>query len=264
MTESGTASQLALYRTIRDVGFKLDAFVSFNALTTTLSRIVEIPGNHDYWNGVIMNLNGRLNKSIRTDHFDLASSYATLSTARYLVGVYGLCSTSGATPSEQIRAVGSFDPEDLGLVKARIAATRERAANADKIPFHLLAIHHSPSAGNPLCRGLSDRALRDLEQFPDVAGLLTGHAHSTRLPDPRPVIFNAGDGRHALLEVRCATTTKVALPLCPRPCEFLVHELRDGPSDSLEWFTTRWIFVGARFERQQPEQVMSFAPAPQP
>ncbi len=237
VSASGTGPQLAMYRTLLELGFVRDAFVRFPPLRRVGERVVEVPGNHDYWNGWAMN--PFFNKGLREEWFDEGSRRAVVPTGRYLVGLYSLCSTCGTTGREQMFAVGAFEDAELQSVRAQMARIRDQAGSEGLRSFDLLVTHHSPSHGYAFFRGMADRARAALEALEGLVGIMNGHAHSTRI---------GGVGGSSKREARCGSTTR------GRACEFLVHELRDEEGkEEIQWFVTRWVFDGTRFQHL-PEQ----------
>jgi len=246
VTARGGPDEFALYHTIRNRGLESDSSTSFAPLTHGVPGIVEVPGNHDYWNGVV--LNPWINAAVRRRHFQTDCEHLLLSTDRYLICLHGACSTSGATRREQFCAVGAFADADRVATEAGIAADTAWSANIGLEPFHLFVTHHSAASGSDVVNGFADRALTWLQGLlAPVQGFLTGHTH-TPVVNPRGIVP---------VEVRCATTTQAwqTLPWSHWPSrEFLVHEFADGLA-RLEWSITPWIWKGTGFQEQPPAAV---------
>jgi hypothetical protein len=232
-TAAGSETQLSSYLTIRDLGLQRDAHVRFQPLSRPFQRTIDIPGNHDFWDGML--LWPFMNPAVRGAYFDRAPEPFRESTGRHLIALYGLCSTSGATPWQQSLAIGAFHQPDLDWIGAQITATREEATRRSLRPFHIVMIHHSPAHGNPHFRGISTGARSELQAL-GVNALITGHAHTTALAIQSPPGFPR--------EVRCATTTRKAA-LSVRNREFLVHTLSDLSTGALDWRVQRWVFDGS-------------------
>jgi 3',5'-cyclic AMP phosphodiesterase CpdA len=240
VTARGSTSDLQMYLTYRDVGYAPDAvFRPFAAPRHTFPQVIDLPGNHDYWRGVI--LNPVLSDAIRTRYFPRDTTI-TLRGSRHLVAIHALCSTRGAHPFEQAGAVGAFHRDDLVVLAGRMDAVNGSARRDDLAPFHLIATHHSPSYGTHRAHGLALRAFSDLAPLVasgPVRGLLTGHVHTRAMVparNPPPA------------EVRCAATMQRTI-LGPGAGELLVHEFADDDSGPLTWTVTTWRWSGTAFAR---------------
>lgn len=228
----GEADQLALYRTLRNLGFARDARFTLKAFRDDVQAVLDIPGNHDFWDGTVMSPS--LSARVREDHFP-APWFAKLDLDRHVVALHGLCSTSGATGLEQVCAVGNYRRDDLDGLAASIADANRLAWSTRREPFNIVVTHHSPSFGSPRFRGIAEDGLAALAKLCsdlDVRGILTGHAHSRTV------------GKRGSLppEVRCGTTLQADAAMAPAQVKcFLHHEFLEV-GDRLEWNVTPWVY----------------------
>jgi len=247
ITARGSESDLQMYLTYRDVGYAPDATgLRYDPLRAKFDTLIDLPGNHDYWNGIL--LNPKLNPRVQRQYFPDAST-TTWETGRHLIAVHRLCSTRGASGKEQFAAVGAFRQDDLQHTADAIDAVNVDAQQANLAPFHLIATHHSPAYGSPNSQGLSWKALLDLARLVrrgPVSGILSGHVHTR-------TIVHAGAGGPACAEVRCASTMQIdtanwtARWNPPPPREFLVHEVDDDMPGPPTWSVTAWAWTGNTF-----------------
>ena len=228
----GARDELCLYRTIRDLGFKRDAHRQLPPLIEGFEHVLDLPGNHDYWNGVV--LNPFVSLTTRARYFDSEPWHAEISVGSAFVTFHGICSTSDALPQEQALAVGAFRKADLDALERSIDASRKRAGALR--PYPIVVTHHSPSDGGPKARGIRTSALSDLDRLcssKGVVGILSGHAHSFSVVRKRPP------------EVRCGTTFQANWALGRQKRMFILHEFRDT-GHGLEWHVVPWYFDGAK------------------
>jgi hypothetical protein len=248
VTAKGSPDELSFYETLVHRGVAINDFTTIGPLRERFTAFLEIPGNHDYWSGAPLP-SPVLNPDLRSNHFSTVPWSVAVETDNHVVGLHGLCSTSGASPAEQVLAVGALSPIDRGSVGAMVGAARTRALALlpPKRSVHLLVTHHSPSDGTPLLKGWNGRSRLDLESVcaaHRIRGLLTGHAHTRRLDD------RADPTRTLPPEARCATTLQDGWLIGSKPIrELLVHELyerEDG--QSLGWRVVPWHFDGQEFK----------------
>ena len=230
----GGTPELDLYEVMRDTGFQLDPFLQCDAFADGFDHVLDIPGNHDYWNGKI--LNRQLHHPARHRYFPQCPTTINIPLDRYFVAIHGLCSTCGANSRQQFYAVGEYCDADLAKVQPAILHATTQAQSLRLKPCHLLVTHHSPSDGTVWTKGFSTRSrglLEALCQVGPIEGLLTGHAHARNLdltgqPDLPP-------------EARCSTTLQANALFLRQQREFLLHRLSDD-TGVLEWTVTPWVF----------------------
>jgi 3',5'-cyclic AMP phosphodiesterase CpdA len=235
----GAPEQLDLYATLRDSGVKLHGsgagLVQLPRFRAGFSQLVDIPGNHDLWNGKL--LNPLLHKQVRDSHWPALSAWSQhVPLTHHELVVHGLCSTSGASMREQVCAVGSFDRADLDDLEARISAAKVRARLRQ---VHVIVTHHSPSVGNGRRHGLSATSARVLQALclrHDVAAVLTGHAHT----------YDVVNVPGFPVEVRASTALQFNLWPQKQLRQFWLHRIRDEP-ERLTWTAAPWIYDNRRF-----------------
>jgi hypothetical protein len=128
VTATGESAEFSMYRTLLLLGFQLDAYSSFEALAEGFQSVLDIPGNHDYWNGWL--LNSRLNHNLRTRYFSAEPWALAMTVGSYEVIFHGLCSTAGASALQQMTAVGEFHVDDRNRLLASISSFNVSAAKA--------------------------------------------------------------------------------------------------------------------------------------
>jgi UDP-2,3-diacylglucosamine pyrophosphatase LpxH len=238
VSAKGARDELRMYLTLRNLGFSRDAYQTLPPLSEHFAGVIDIPGNHDYWNGFV--LNGFVNRKARM-YFPSAPWTVSLKTNLFVVTVHGLCSTIAASMAQQIGAVAEYDANDMNAVDASIKKTDSDTTTRRLGSVQLLVTHHSPSYGSAVNYGFSANALaqlRNLCQQNRIGGLLTGHVH-TRHVEPKGLLP---------VEARCGTTTQAAVFLKHNVCDFLYHEFRDSnPPGYLDWEITPWQFSRRRF-----------------
>jgi hypothetical protein len=240
-TAHGHPNDLSTYCTIRDIGFVVSGQQRLFPLTQGFSWTLDIPGNHDFWSGKI--LNPRLNPIVRSHYFDESKWSQQLETEHWLVAFHGLCSTSGAGWAKQVMAVGDFlRPQDVTDLTNRFRTADAAAQSAGKRLLNLIVTHHSPTFGSPSGHGMAQQALQDLDDFHrqhGAHGILTGHSHTQ----------NIVLGAALRPEVRCSTTTQANLRYGAKQSrEFVLHEFKDLASTALEWSATAWVFDQTQFK----------------
>jgi DNA repair exonuclease SbcCD nuclease subunit len=245
----GSDAELRLYATLRNLGFARDAFIAYPPLQQDFDSTLDIPGNHDYWNGQICNAS--VNVSARL-YFAPNSRSFQLRTASHLIALHGICSTFGSSRSEQPKAVGRYHPLDIRQIEASLQSSDSEASREGLRPFKLVVTHHSPSYGSAHANGLCTDSLKELSalcQRHDIKGVLTGHVHS-RTVIPRNSSFPP--------EVRCGTTTQIDWLHRNRPRNFLYHEFSDTNTGALEWSMTPWDYNGVSFTETKRDRVVIF------
>ncbi len=235
----GHEEQLQLYQTMRDCGLRLHGhdpvgMVMLPAFRAGFQHVLDIPGNHDLWNGIILN---------PIVHHDARATYwPTIDSIRvrmhtFEVVLHGLCSTSGARAWQQFFAVGRYSPQDLEALRARVAATGNLPAGMTQI--HVLATHHSPSVGSGRAHGIGAGARQDLQalcvQY-NISVLLTGHDHSyTVINDPSLPV-----------EVRASTVMQQNVWPQRQVRQFWLHRIR-VKDRTLTWSAKPWRYENRRF-----------------
>jgi hypothetical protein len=238
VSAKGASDELRMYLTLRNLGFARDAHLNLPPLVEDFEGTIDIPGNHDYWNGIL--LNGLVNRTARI-YFSQPPWKVSLKTNLFVVTIHGLCSTIAASLRQQVCAVGEYDPKEMNEVGASITAIDKDVTHRRLASMQFLVTHHSPSYGNSISYGFSPGAMAQLQSFcaqNQIRGLMTGHVH-TRHIQPQGALP---------LEVRCGTTTQAAVFLKHNVCDFFYHEFRDSnPPGFLDWEITPWQFSGRRF-----------------
>jgi UDP-2,3-diacylglucosamine pyrophosphatase LpxH len=238
VSAKGASDELRMYVTLRNLGFARDAYLTLPPLVKHFAGVIDIPGNHDYWNGIVGN--GFVNRAARI-FFGSRPWAVSLKTNVYIVTVHGLCSTIAASVLQQVGAVGAYDAKEMSDLDAAIMATSQAASSRRLASRQLIVTHHSPSYGNAVSYGISSAAMTSLQNFCTrnrISGLLTGHVHTRHIEPPKTLP----------VEARCGTTTQAAVFLKHNVCDFLYHEFRDSqPPGLLEWEITPWQFAGKRF-----------------
>jgi DNA repair exonuclease SbcCD nuclease subunit len=246
----GSSAELSMYLTLRDKGYPRSRFMSLPPLVQDFDRVLDIPGNHDYWNGWLVN--PWVNYRARGFFPQLPWRFS-LETDKYIISLNGVCSTLASSPQEQPSAVGRFHAYDLRILERSLTLADSEAQNKGLMPFKLIVTHHSPSYGSPAAKGFCATSINDLATLCakyDVKGLLTGHVHA-RCKTPK---------LHLPVETRCGTTTQrdwlrlkwLAQGQVRRghPLDFLYHRFTDV-NDGLEWTMIPWDYNGVTFKPTQ-------------
>jgi hypothetical protein len=242
LSSNGGPDELALYKTLMRRGFVLDEFVELEPLVEGFGSVLEIPGNHDYWNGWKVP-RPALNQLVRARYFPPTPWTATLDVGRHVVAFHGVCSTSGANWRQQALAVGDFELADLNAVGASVARVNRAAQAAHTSPFHVLVLHHSPQESSTVLHGLTAQARTHLATIcarHNLQGMLTGHRHTR-------IIHRAPRNQNLPVEVRSATTLQAPLPGLSQDRELFVHEFAEKGDGTLGWYATPWTFDGKMF-----------------
>jgi len=257
VSANGGDAELALYHTLMNRGFMVNPQLSFEPLIDGFGAVLQIPGNHDFWNGSPLP-NPKLNP-VRKDHFADTPWRAELLFGQRRVVFHGLCSSSGCTAFQQVLAFGAFAAADLNDATRSV---RDASALNLGAPFHVLVLHHSPADRSMLSHSLTAKARTELQNLchasgnarHQIQGILSGHRHSW-LIEPRFQPTASSLGLPA--EVRCGTTLQAPSPLMltSRPRSFYVHEFTETPHGSVAWHATRYDFSGARFKRNRRQLV---------
>ena len=239
----GAASQLDLYKTLRDSGAVL-GLLRLPRFRAGFNHLIDIPGNHDLWNGILFNLNG----AARVVHWPPGPQWLQRIQLRHFeIVLHGICSTTGASSRQQAFAVGDFAPLDLADLEGQITATSRKPAMEQ---VHVIVTHHSPSVGNGLLHGLSSNAanaLRSICQKHKVAVVLTGHDHTFAVT--AATSFPA-------VEVRCSTTLQHNVRGQNQIRQFWTHSIQDDGT-RLTWSATPWLYENRRFRELAARPVYS-------
>jgi hypothetical protein len=237
----GDRAELFLYQQFRDNGASLPGRLMARPFREGCHDLLDIPGNHDFWNGTPLP-NPVLNRGVRNAFFGGPKSLI-IQLKQWVVGIHGLCSTSGATANEQFWAVGAFDPLDLAILNGQVTRVDMKAARLGLKPAHFLVTHHSPSSGKPRLKGFAPQAAVALEDACNrlgIKGILTGHSHKWGLV-PRGALPP---------EARSGTTIQgdTWIPWPKRQERaFLMHELVEV-GERLRWCVTPWVQVDDPFQ----------------
>jgi hypothetical protein len=143
---TGDNSELAMYRTIVDLGFIVDAHLSLRALRDGFDFFLDIPGNHDYWRGIVL-LNPVVTAGPRQQFFAPEPWTFNLRLGRTLVAIHGLCSTSGCGATQQLLAVGACRPQDAANIDEHVKNANELAKMNGLSVHHILATHQVVGTG---------------------------------------------------------------------------------------------------------------------
>jgi hypothetical protein len=232
VTALGHPNEFAVYRTMMELGLVIDANLVLPPLASGFDHVVELPGNHDYWDGIP--LNPFVSPAARSTFFPTPSKppVVRIDTNNQLA-FHTLCSTSGADPSEQFLAVGAYEQADVDALRAEMHAIARKTLST----YHFVVTHHTPSHGTPLLHGIADRARGKLTTLcRDVHGILTGHAHKKNV-----------EGRKALPpEVRSASTLQASVPQGAAQNGFFVHRF-EVMGRRLAWEAIDHAFTNGRF-----------------
>lgn len=235
----GASEQLDLYLKLRETGEQVHGngkpILKLPRFRAGFGQFVDIPGNHDFWNGKI--LNPILNRQARSSYWPPSSSWSQrVPLAAFELVIHGVCSTSGASARQQVCAVGDFDTPDLHDLERRIKAmtggTRLRQV-------HVIVTHHSPSVGNGRMHGLAPGGIQLLEDLcvrHGVAVLLTGHDHSYDIVNfaNRPV------------EVRSSTAVQLNRWPQTQIRQFWLHHICDDGTQ-MTWTAVPWLYETRKF-----------------
>jgi 3',5'-cyclic AMP phosphodiesterase CpdA len=250
----GSAAELSMYLTLRDKGYPRNRFLTLPPLVQDFDGVLDIPGNHDYWNGILLNPWANYGARI---FFPQQPWYFSLPTDQYLISFSGICSTFASSKDEQFLAVGRFHAAELRRLEASLDSADSEAQKEGLLSFKLVVTHHSPSFGSDAGNGLCQRSIADLSIVcvaKGVKGLLTGHVH-VRSITPK---------QNLPVETRCGTTTQrdwlrlkwIAQGRVRRghPLDFLYHQFSDE-NGALKWTMTPWNYNGVTFKDTQPVRV---------
>ena len=237
-TAKGSNGEFAAYSTLRDCGWAVDSYTQYDSLQAVAKNCADLPGNHDYWRGLVLNPTIRPDKTIgyfRRDAWPLR-----LNLGAHAVVLHELCTTAGAKHKEQVLAVGRCRAVDLRRLHAALADAAKDVQQGGLTPIQLVVIHHSTMRGSPRMHGLAKNtlaALSSLQGKPhDVRGLMSGHTHR----------FSFGRGP-AGLEACCPTTTQGNFATTQQQ-GFLRHTFVEG-GGRVNWRITRFHWDGATFVR---------------
>jgi 3',5'-cyclic AMP phosphodiesterase CpdA len=255
MIHSGDASatgdirELDLYMTLRENGTVLHGVKNVLPFRTGFADLLDIPGNHDFWNGSLLP-NPVINRSARTSYWPGAKPWTLyVAVGRFIVFFHGLCSTSGATRVQQVLAVGDYRQADLDDLAFRVNEADHIAKRHDSRAVHVLVTHHSPSAGSRRKSGLGMNARATLQalcaQY-QIAAVLSGHSHEYGL------VHQAGFP----VEARAATTLQKNAWPQRQQRHFWLHRLRED-GETLIWTATPWVFENRKFRELDERTVTS-------
>lgn len=231
-TSSGAVNEFEYYTMLRDRGLMWDNGRQFEALRSGMSGLLDIPGNHDYWNGQLVNPN--INPSARS-YFSPPPWILNVQLGGFSINFHGICSAFGAAGPNQRWAVGQFDRNEFSGLTSQIAAADAAGKQRGFTPIDFIITHHSPrfcdGAGNTDLDPASHQDLVNLcAANANIKGLLTGHVHAYRIGN------RSGDG----LEARCSTTTQMHTFLNHPHRGFLQHEFSETKQGRLNWTITPW------------------------
>ncbi len=234
-TSTGDMTELALYRQVIDAGLSLGP-IQMPPLCEGFDHVVELPGNHDYWDGSVIGPS-LAPASVVAPYFPQHRRSAVLDFDHgQELALHSICSTAGASWSQQVGAVGEYRKSD---VDALIAAMR--APTKAKRTYHIIVTHHSASHGSTWFQGMSHVAKRHLEsvkaQFRHLVGMLSGHAHWIKVTQQPNLPIEARSG---------TTLQQVPVPPKKRKNTFLVHELTNHGT-SIKWSAIEYDFASGRF-----------------
>lgn len=236
VSSNGAAAELALYKTLLRLGFVRDNWLIFRPLSRDFRAVVELPGNHDFWEGFLVP-NPMLNATLRTNLFDPLPARQALAFGRHRVVFHALCSTSGCTWQEQLLAFGAFLPSDVDATRESIEEYNRTLVGGTEA-HHMVVLHHSPMDRSRHSHRLTDGARQQLDALCHrrVTGLLTGHRHRWRL-----------DRQNTPKEVRCGTTLQAPLPTTNQERSLVVHEF-DEVAGKFTWCMTPWTYDWSQFD----------------
>lgn len=247
VSSNGAETELALYKTLLELGFVKDNYVTLAPLKQGFQSVLDLPGNHDLWNGLVVP-NPVLNKSVRARFFDQSPWNAELICGGYRIAFHGLCSTSGCTWQQQLLAFGAFAPNDLNDTTAAVQACAAQGSLLTLL--QILVMHHSAADRSAVSHSLTPRAHQSLaalyQNHPHLRGMMTGHRHQWLLDTTRG----------PWTEVRCGTTLQSPLPGCTHDRSLIVHEfVEDG--HGLDWWITPWLYGGSQFDPDTRQHVLT-------
>ena len=243
----GWDAELEYYQRLRDQGQAWSSFEEFVALRSRahVTDVLDIPGNHDYWSGHVLNPN--INHGAR-NFFLVGNWRLSRNLGNMSLTLHGLCSTLGAAGPPQRRAMGVFDSLDRARLEDNIKKANEIAALNNRRSIQLIITHHSPHWCDTWPSDLEVAAHQQLDDIcrkhPEVKGVLSGHVHVRGISPSSPLPVT--------IETRCATTTQSPYlkSIIGRPWpwskppkrEFLHHELTDLSAGGFRWTVTPWIY----------------------
>jgi hypothetical protein len=238
LTSNGDPAEFTFYDSVMNRGVQSTPLVMNEPVKKDFTQTLEIPGNHDYWNGWVLP-NPTL-APIRSAHFGPLPWSVQISLGNQLIAFHGLCSTSGCTAVQQVLARGAFTASDLTHVEAEVnRINRTAAATPDPYrvitPRHILVLHHSPEDISMAAHSLTGTARQQLEQLYlrcKFAGMVSGHVHE------RCVWPTALSGGLLPTEVRSGTTLQSYYVGWSGPRDLLVHEFAND--SGFEWHMTPW------------------------
>jgi 3',5'-cyclic AMP phosphodiesterase CpdA len=219
-------------------------------------RALTIPGNHDFWAGVVCS--PALNRGVLEPHFWPLPWLHVLEDRRERLEVHlvGLDSCSGLwhlSPG-QAAARGAIDHDQLTEAGKLLALELARAKlRANKV-LRVVLVHHPPHC-------LAYPARVDFLDWLDrnkVAVILTGHTHERLVPQPQQT--------RPFFELRCGTTLQAGtynqLPGL-EPNHFFLHAVRGAGPAQAEWRTVEYWHNGAQWTTsQQPVWGQTLAALP--
>jgi Calcineurin-like phosphoesterase len=204
-------------------------------------RVLTIPGNHDVWNGKI--LNPVVHRDVLKAHFwelpwaHVLSDYAE-GVELHLVGLDSCSGLFDLSLAQVATAQGAVDQAHLGRAGAlfgRLWARRGGDAGAaGRQILRAVLVHHPPDCMTRSSR----RTFLEWLETQQVSAILTGHTHEHRCDD-RPIT-----GGFPCYEFRCGTTLQAGtwgkLPGMESN-HFYVHRIeRNRTTNELTWIVSQY------------------------
>lgn len=207
-----------------------------------------IPGNHDFWDGTI--LNSSLDRQILKAHFWQPPWVYEIKNGNMAIHLVGLDSCSGL-PSmslNQVLANGSLSQEHLDEATRKLDSKKKLAPTQGiNLIIRVVLLHHQISKIDP-------KSYCFLEQWfmkNNINIILSGHSH-------RPSILSK---TNCPIEFVCGTTLqagifKWVLP-SKKPNHFYMHVLKrvDDYNSHIIWQTLEWYHDGAHWKENDSNPI---------
>ena len=169
VSANGDKSELALYKTLLHLGFVKNNWKTLLPLRNGFRQVLEVPGNHDVWDGVTHPSPAALRQarldffSVWTAHGPQLQSLLEVPMGQHRIVFHALCSTSGCTPGEQMLGLGAFAPNDVADLEQ--AVRRYDNQHRPAFAHHFIVLHHSRADQTPRHHRLTDQAKAILQRL---------------------------------------------------------------------------------------------------